>query len=577
MRASKGRSGSKLLGLCLLAAAPLTLACNIEGNVGGLADTLLDPEPASIDSPGRKIVSGQYSSLELDASLSVGARLLALRHDREDAELAVIPFEGGDACHVSDVQRFLRLASQVDINLPPIISVLGNLQDGRGTLRFIDFGCQEVMPALEDVSLPQVLYPRSAPTGFLALSGSGTVHFLDVVERKVSTVAENVRIGRVGSKYLWLVEQGELLARDDKFDVKLRYGTDVQDFALFSGLKEQGVTDVVYLEAGTVYLAAGGADEAVALADDACSITDVGHSGVFAFYSPCAARRLNLAYKASLAGLDDADIQVTALSEQTIDPRQIDLFWGDGYGAALFITNADGASDRGDLTLQVFDAETSEAETATVLESSAHIGTGGVVRVDYTGTSGTVMRAVVEVDDDGRPQLASLDPIAEGVAQLPGVTISSSLGVLANYDDSAATGELVLFSYDLDEPPTRLAQGVPIQRHARDATRQRSAFVADFDGETGMAYMVDGKTVTPLGQGVLPGTLAFVEMPNAVAYLSNRDGRKNALTLYLLEPETEAVVNVGVNEFHGLPWPSPGILYSVSEGADPGIWFARAR
>ena len=97
--------------------------CNIEGSVSGLADSLLDPEPSTIEGPGRRIAQGSYSDLELDASLSVGARLLALRHDRGESELAIVPFEGGEACHAGPATRFMRLASQVDVNLTPIVLV----------------------------------------------------------------------------------------------------------------------------------------------------------------------------------------------------------------------------------------------------------------------------------------------------------------------------------------------------------------------------------------------------------------------------------------------------------------------
>src|SRR6187431_2190949 len=108
-----------------------SVGCNIEGSVSGLADSLLDPEPSTIEGPGRRIAQGSYSDLELDASLSVGARLLALRHDKDESELAIIPFEGGEACHVGPATRFMRLASQVDVNLTPIVGYLGERENGQ--------------------------------------------------------------------------------------------------------------------------------------------------------------------------------------------------------------------------------------------------------------------------------------------------------------------------------------------------------------------------------------------------------------------------------------------------------------
>ncbi len=558
--------------------ASLLAGCNIEDSVGGLADSLLDPDPSTVESPGRQVAKGSYSALELDASLAVGARLLALRHDREETELAIIPFEGGAGCHVGPAARFMRLASQVDVDLPPVVGYLANLTDNRGTLRFVDFSCSEVMPELEDVTMPQVLYPRGKPTGFLTLSGQGKVHFIDVTKHEVSTVAENVRAGRVGSSHLWVIVNGELLALDDEFEAELRYGSDVSDFALFTGLKVAGETGVAYLETGSLFLSSTSDDSPDKLADDACQITDIGQAGAFAFYSPCSTRRLALAYRPQLGGSRDEELKVAYLSENVLDLRQIELYWGDGYGAALFTTSEDPRAQSGTLTLQAFEVDSGEPAEAEEIESKAHLTSGGVVLLDYENDTGSLARLLVEPNDDGRPEFVSLERLASGVAQLPGVSAASSLGVLANYDSEQRTGDLLLFSADLKKSPETVATNVPIQRHARDSTRLRSAFVADFAGETGTAYMLDGGKLTALGSKVLPNTLQFMELPNAVAYLTNPSSAKaNSLTLYLLQSRLEVVINDHVNEFHSLPWPSPGVLYSVASGANQGIWFARAK
>lgn len=564
------------LAVLFVASLCCSTGCNIEGSVSGLADSLLDPDPSTIDGPGRRIAQGSYSDLELDASLSVGARLLALRHDREESELAIIPFEGGEACHVGPATRFMRLASQVDVHLTPIVGYLGERSDGQGTLHFVDFACKEVMEPIEQVGLPQVLYPRGNATGLLTLSGSGMVYFIDVTKPEVRVVAENVRSGRVGNSHLWLIEEGTLLARNDAFEVEAHYGTAVVEFGLFSGLDEPGVTDAAYIEGGKLFLASGTDGEPRELAEDACSITDIGHAGAFAFYSPCASRRLAVAYRSDLAGLDSR-VRVAHLADQALDPRQIDLFWGEGYGAALFLVGEDAGADSGELVFQGFDAESGTATEATSLGDQAHIDAGGVVFLDYDAGVGELTQVVVENDDSGRPEFKKLERLADDVAQLPGVTVSSSVGVLGNFDDDSQTGDLLRFSTDVDGDPERLAGGVPVQRHARDGTRQRSAFVADFEDGTGTAYVLDGKRPVALGNHVLPSSLQFVELPEAVAYLVTSASRERALTLYLLDPQLEITLNDQVNEFHSLPWPSPGMLYSVDRGNSSGIWFARAK
>lgn len=567
----------RFTGRSLVGLTALTAACNIESGVGDLASSLLDPDPSTIEGPGRRVAQGSYSDLELDASLSVGARLLALRHDREESELAIIPFEGGEACHVAPADRFMRLASQVDVNLTPIVGYLTAHDDGRTDLHFVDFDCREVMPPVEQVGLPQVLYPRADATGLLALSDSGIVYFIDVTKPEVRVVADNVRSGRVGNSHLWLVENGVLNARDDNFEVAASYGTDVREFALFSGLSDPSVTDAAYIEDSTLYLASGTSGKVLELAEDACNITDIGHSGAFAFYSPCESRRLAIAYRRQLAGLEPNEVRVAHLSDGAIDPRQIDLFWGDAYAAALFLVSDDSRATSGALLFQVFDAETGDPEEATEVETSAHIDTGGIVLVDYADGVGMLTAPRIENDDDGRPKFIKLEPLAEDVAQLPGVTVSSSVGVLGNFDASAQTGDLLLFSNNLEADPETLARNVPVQRHARDTARQRSAFVADFDGATGTAYLLDAKKATALGDHVLPNSLQFIELPESVAYLANTSKRERELTLYILQNKLEVRINQHVNEYHGLPWPSPGVLYSVDQGSQQGIWFARAK
>src|SRR5690606_24137965 len=129
----------------------------------------------------------------------------------------------------------------------------------------------------------------------------------------------------------WLIESGELIARDANFEAAARYGSNVQEFALFSGLQRQGITDAAYIDAGNLYLVTGIDGEPIQLAQDACGITDIRHSGAFAFYSPCDSRRLTIAYKKGLVDTEDDEISLVHLSPPHIDPDQLDLVWGDGY------------------------------------------------------------------------------------------------------------------------------------------------------------------------------------------------------------------------------------------------------
>jgi hypothetical protein len=254
----------------------------------------------------------------------------------------------------------------------------------------------------------------------------------------------------------------------------------------------------------------------------------------------------------------------------------VDLHWGDGFGAAVYTTNDEPDAQGGRLFVHSFGPDEDDVEAPEEIAENARLDPARVVFLDSRDGSGTLATVSITRDDDGRPEFDELSIIADNVAQLPGVTITSELGVLVDYDGEVGT--LALFSHNPDTEPRVLAESVPIQRHARDSTTVRSAFVADFDGTTGTAYLLEAGERKRLGTNVRPGTLMFIQEPEGVAYIKEQGGsRPDLLVLYLLEAELELAVHESVVEYHSLPWPSAGLLYSVTEGSDKGIWFARAR
>lgn len=563
---------------CAFAWAAICLCgCNYDQSVGDLADSLLDPEASALDTPGRQIAQGVYTDLELDASLAAGARLLALEHEDDESRLAVIPFEGGSTCHPGPATRFLRLASQIDVDLPPVVSYLGEVDDyRRGTLRFTNFDCDEILPPIEQSGLPQVLFPRTDPRGFLTLTGSGEVYFIDVFDLETTKVTENVRSGRVGVDHIWLMEEGTLVARNDEFEVDARFGEDVKELVLFGGLRESGEMEAAFIDGSSLYLTRGVDEDPELIAEDACNITDIGHSRAFAFESPCDEHRLTITFKDEVVRGETGDLVTVHLGENVVGLANVDLHWGNRFGAAVYTTNQDAGAKKGKLMVQSFGLSQDDVEPPEVIAEDARLDPARVVFLNSSAGVGTLATVSIVTGDDGHPRFEELRELADGVAQLPGVTVTSDLGVLVDYDGEV--GSLALFSNNPEAEPEVVAHGVPVQRHARDSSTVRSAFVADFDGETGNAYLLeDGKT-TRLGSNVLPGSLAFIQEPQGVAYMKRQsDSRPDVLVLYLLDAQLELPVHTSVSEYHALPWPSPGLLYSVSEGSERGIWFARAR
>ena len=69
-----------------------------------------------------------------------------------------------------------------------------------------------------------------------------------------------------------------------------------------------------------------------------------------------------------------------------------------------------------------------------------------------------------------------------------------------------------------------------------------------------------------------------MDEPEALIYLAQEDeGKPASLRAWLLNDQLELMISPSVDEYRLIPWPSPGILYSVASGPDAGIWLSKSR
>jgi hypothetical protein len=579
---------SLVLGACLLCAPLVALGCDFAA-LADIGETLLDPDAALLDSPGRRLVEGTYSSLVVDGSRESGGNVVALRWDTPEQRVAIVPYPEGEPCEIKPAVDFERVSSRVDVALEGLLAVQQTEDEsGRGKIVFVGFDCEERLPSLPDALLPSVLYPSDEPRGMLTITGSGELLLIDAVNVSVEKLASDVVTAQVKSGLIFTLEGGEFVVRDERFEELARGGRGVTDFVTTGG----DVITAAFVDADglSIFDLDSGIEP---VASDACAPESLG-SDVVAFYAPCAERRMNLLLAGARVGQEG--------KVQLLGPRNVIRLaetltsWGGGDSTPTeltFVTAEDEGARLGALRHAAIPADAefiprasesglaAEATlefTAPVIEEEVFL-SGGELYLEWDGEAGTL---VALARDDDR-QVVGVETLAVRVAQLPGSTPFSSRGVLAHYEDGL--GDLVRLrelSSDVGGVATEvLARGVPIQTHQVDPETGDVAFVANVDsrGRGDLVLMAgDGEPRVVVEGGVLPDKERFLEQPRGIIYLGWSDEPYVAnLHAWLRDSELDLLIHEDVSEYRSLPWPSPGVLYAVPEGDDAGLWFSKAR
>ncbi len=576
LRLFTGRKGPWLIAgvaLCSL------VGCDLAAGFLDIGDSLTNGDKALIDSPGRLVAAGKFHRLLVDGSLKDGGHVIALKETEEGNELAIIPYVNGDPCFIDPAVDVERLSSRIDVELPGIVSVQRDANNRRrGEVNFFDFKCREVIQALPNSNLPQVLFPNIDPDGLLALTDDGDLYVVKPERQELIRVAGGVTQARSHNDTLWSVENGELVIRDRNFKIMATLGSGVTEFVIAAG---RTIAAAFVDESGLSIF--NEVFDTTFISDNACSPVSWGTDTV-AYFQPCEARRLRALVTGTRLGREEEVL--TLIGPQNVvlhDRAQVVL---SSQSTELILIQGDAGTDRGALVVSTLakDAEAVDGVLrldTRVLEESSSTLRWGVLLTNYDGVSGTLVQLKKE---DG--EVTEVREIAYGVAQLPGATINSGRGVLTDFD--GVTGTLNILTVGTEKVTSfMLADKVPIQAQTVELDTGRTAFIADSDdGIVGSLYLTGGAQASTtqlrlpqkIGENVYLDSARFLEQPRGVAYLERRAGRDYpALKVWLTDSELTVEVNRSVSEYRTVPWPAPGILYAVPEGATPGLWFAKAR
>lgn len=544
----------------------LLVGCDFAG-LTDIGDALLNPDAALLDRPGRKIADGVYGDLAIDGSAEAGPQVVARRLDGDADRVAIVPFLGDGGCEVDSAYSFQRVSSRIDPHLDEFPGMLAVLRTptSPGRVSLVGFDCKSRFPDIEDAILPQVFFPADAPEGALTMAKGDTMVVIDPVTG-VTDVADGVTAAQAYGSRVYALEAGQVVVRDEKLEVVARVGTDVSRYTITGGSEFELAMESA--EGLSVWSEDSGEEHIQA---DVCG-TNALSADVIVYFSPCGERRLNVLTRGANVGLPDR-VRLVGPSE-VIRLDHMEISWGMGSKASelVFVTSRDGDATEGPLQVARIEAAPEPADgvvtfTSVILADPAYL-EHGVKYLDWNGDSGTLV--TFERDPEDVP--IGLITVAERVADLPGGAIQSARGILVDYDGSV--GRLVLAEkkggeYELRE----LARGVPKQRQEVRPESSEIAFIADVKDRSGTLYLYDGDEPRAIAEGVTLDTARYLEQPSGLAYMSE----SGDLHAWLRDSELDLTIDEHVDAYRIVGWPSPGLLYAVSSGDEPGLYFSKAR
>lgn len=561
----------------------LTAGCDINGIID-IGDGLLDPDAGLLDRPGRRLVSGTYSGLKIAGSSENGGYVLARRTDTDDHRLAVVPFLEGEGCEYAPAFDYDRFSSRINLDFPGTLSVQVGEDEANssfGDVRFIDYQCQEVIEQIDSTILPGPLFPGIDPIGMLARKSDGTLYLIDAEKRELSEIAPLVDYGVVTGPYLFTLESGEVVIRDQALEEIDRVGTGAFSIVATGGDR----MPLVYEDESGVH-AWSEEEGARELAADGCYLWFMG-ADTIAYFDPCDARRLSVTAPSDAVfekGKDDTFVTLRGPVDSIM--TSVSLPAGVSAGSSplteiLVVTEPEVGVPSGTLRALLLpeDAEADAEEIAfseVILDDDVtYVARDGLYYRDYVEGRGTLLD--IERDDDKRP--TGVIDLAQNVAWVPYANPYSYRGILADYD--GREGQLIRIVQGTDGKLSHsiIGDGIPVQTFVGDAETGLLAYVSDVDNSgDGTLNVVDEFGLIEAAEGVRMSEIRLLDNPQGVVFLRPTE-TEGAFELHtwLVEAELDLLVHETVSEYIPIPWPSPGVLYAVPSGDDAGLWFAKAR
>ena len=550
--------------------ASLMLAgCDLGQGLIDNSNALTSPEPVLLDQPGRQLAEGSYRDLVIDGSVDKGGYVLAIEETREsEPQLLILPYREDKGCNVKNTTSFARVASRVDIELPGLVAVQESVdQNGKGPIRFVGFDCEDKIPAVSSAALPTLLFPIEAPEGVLLLESNQILSLIDPRRLERVEIARNVTSASVARQRLYTIENGRLVIRDATRTVIAELGKNVEEFTT----QAAQTLGIAYRDEEGLFVWQD--DQTTLITPNGCGLS-ANSNQLITSYLDCEKKQPLLLIGGEL--LSDAAQYLVLTGPPNSGHFELWLPLGNKGStqqdlSLAIMLESSGSSIEPTSALRPLDVEFFSFAKNTRKKQ-------GYYYQNLDSVEGDLLQ--LRRDEKGMPK--NFEVLAERVAQLPGNSPFSPAGVLINFDPDKSTGQLVRLQQKKDDPffivQTPMAIGVPLQLHQFDLENSRQAFVSDINKGVGQLVISQEEEMQRVAQSVLPDTLQLMTEPAAVVYLGrSKSDSKLALRAWLINDELELVISPNVEEYRIIPWPSPGLLYSVPTGADAGIWLSKAR
>jgi hypothetical protein len=557
---------------------PLGLAsCHFES--GGL-EALFDGYASYINFPGDRLATGHFSRLRLDGDNQHGAYLVALENGQE---LTLVPLAGGAPCRVGTVSRhqIFRSGPEVSSMPAPVVAYLESSDDqGRGPLSFVGPDCSRWSTGLTSAELPRFaaraayLVRDTRPEGDALVA----VDPWNRVTHELGTRVADLQVDGE-TRAIWSIEGGQSVVRDSDLTELERFGTGVTELVLLG--KEQAAI----VDAGVLSLVSEGGT-VTPVATDACgsAAADPWNTprDCLGYLAPCAEQTPNI-YQVSTGSYfafegfgTPPGVNAPPLVTDWSSPRQVFFLTGaEKLGPTPGISSGP-SSHRGyvgtlwssGFTLGTSSPVTVERRAERALLSSilsCRWGDYARMLVDYDGTTGRLVEW----------QLSQMLELATGVSEFSGCL------AIASFDGTR--GDLLA----VPEGPRVLAHGVPgLQGTSGVGSATNGlAVLSEYDGTTGTLLVFTGSpwnglsaAAETIARGVpLGGFDAFLDFP-ALGYLHDFDPALGAGTLAVrFLPSQDTFERPGVSEWTQVTWPADGVVYAVPNGAEAGVYYAKAK
>ena len=546
------------------------VGCQLGSNLENLAKQIGNPDKETFDTP-QLFLEGEYRGLSIDGTSKTGPFITALRKDNH---LVIMPFDSITECTVGPVRSYrpamLKDADSrtEDARIPFITR---ETEDTPEQLRFTNFACE-----VSDVSLDTNLLPLSdnfpKAGGVVAQSAAGELWHINPWTDKRKRVATNAapisRDNRAlfadgvgGKRWMFTLEDSEIVARDNEFSEVFRSGSGFDAFVhhqasdksiVLVARRREAMPDSDKTVAHWFSLPLDAPDSERLVAQDACSMrVSNGTTGRELLYSDCPTGDLRwYSYETD---------ETETLAEGIKAYRMM----GNGPDGPILLYLEHDDSD---------DSNVGPLYARWGTESPSFLGERGNLKMSWISSSGTQRPVVDWSDDRGTLKYGSVGKDLKTVAK--GVVHVSSVGVISEYD-----GQNGVFSRLSGANLTEVYDQVHANGMRSDPDTERVLLVADIEDGRGSLILVNGEKHQILIDDVQPNAYQYAAAFPMVSVLNDYDDESGTATLRMVRTDRPQDIKIadGVRESLEIGWPEQGLLFSAPEGDPPGVYFAQAR